>query len=126
MLNPTKAGILITLSLFTDFVQIAILATSLGTQGAITVLTLGIGAAVAGAAGFSISLKIFNISWCYFCFRKFGRFGLLMINKRVVYFFNNVCLSNKKRILIFRMVLGYFKKIVFYLCLLKLTRRSGA
>ena len=56
MLNPTKAGILITLGIFTDLIQLVIAGVSLGIQGTGTVVTLGLGTAAATAAGFAVSI----------------------------------------------------------------------
>ncbi len=66
MLNPTKAGILITLGIFTDLIQLVIAGVSLGIQGTGTVVTLGLGTAVATAAGFAVSVTGILFSLFFF------------------------------------------------------------
>ncbi len=66
MLNPTKAGILITLGIFTDLIQLVIAGVSLGIQGTGTVVTLGLGTAAATAAGFAVSITGILFSLFFF------------------------------------------------------------
>ena len=66
MLNPTKAGILITLGIFTDLIQLVIAGVSLGIQGTGTVVTLGLGTAAATAAGFAVSVTGILFSLFFF------------------------------------------------------------